>query len=103
MPYFLGKRISPRPTFPMDMTPQERKLMQDHVFYWTGHFEKGNILAFGPVADPQGFWGLGLFEVENEEALRALTGADPIIQADLGFKYKTYPMPQLVIRKPSAG
>jgi len=51
---FLFKLLSPRPTFPMDMTESERKVMQDHVVYWTGLRDKGTAIVFGPVLDPKG-------------------------------------------------
>jgi uncharacterized protein YciI len=83
----------------MDITDGEKKLMQEHVVYWTGFQEKGKMLAFGPVADPKGFWGLGLFQVENELETKTLTDNDPVIRAGVGFSYEIYPMPQLKMAK----
>ena len=34
MTYFLYKLISPRTTFPQDITSMEMKIMQEHVVYW---------------------------------------------------------------------
>jgi hypothetical protein len=38
---FAFKLISPRPTFAHDMTPAEKKVMVEHVAYWTSLREKG--------------------------------------------------------------
>ncbi len=98
MAYFLGKLIAPRSTFPADITETEKKFMQEHVAYWSVFLEKGKILALGPVADPKGTWGLGIFEVENEAEILLLTGNDPVIKANLGFRYEVLPIPRLLLR-----
>ena len=49
--------ISPRQTFPMDMTESERKVMGKHVTYWTALRDKGLAIVFGPVLDPKGVLG----------------------------------------------
>lgn len=36
MNYFLCKLIPPRLSFPADMTPAERQLMQEHAVFWRG-------------------------------------------------------------------
>ena len=56
---FAHKLISPRPTFAHDMTEAEKKVMIEHVAYWTGLMEKGVAVVFGPVLDPKGAWGTG--------------------------------------------
>ncbi len=56
MAYFLGRLLAPRRTFPADITETEKKLMQEHVVYWSEFIEKGKVLALGPVADPKGMW-----------------------------------------------
>jgi hypothetical protein len=43
---FLFRLISPRPTFPMDMTDSERKVMGEHVTYWTALRDKGIATVF---------------------------------------------------------
>ena len=97
MTHFLCKLLPPRPTFPHNMTPDEAALMQEHVAYWTGLVEKGTAVAFGPVLDPQGVWGLGLVETRDEAETRALTDADPVSRAGLGFAYEIYAMPRTVV------
>jgi len=94
--YFLCRLIPPRPTFPQDMTPAEAEAMKKHVAYWTGLLAKKSVIAFGPVADPQGVWGLGLVSVRDEAELRELQSNDPAILARIGLRYETIPMPRLV-------
>lgn len=98
MRYFLCKLISPRPLFGMDLTEVETRAMREHIAHWTKAMEQGIVIAFGPVADPKGFWGVGIVQVEDEKQLEEFTANDPVILAGLGFKHEAYPMPQIVIR-----
>jgi len=81
MAYFLLRLNPPRPTFQQDMSEAERQVMIEHVAYWTGQVENGPMLIFGPVVDPNGGWGVGILEVEDEQAARRLTLDDPVIKA----------------------
>lgn len=67
----------PRPTFMQDMTEEERGIMQQHIAYWNDIMNKGMVLAFGPVLDPAGVYGLGIVEVENEQQVKDLIANDP--------------------------
>jgi uncharacterized protein YciI len=98
METFFGKLIPPRATFPGDITEAEQNVMREHVAYWTYFLEKGKIAALGPVADPKGTWGLGIFQVDNEAEIQTLTSNDPIVKAGFGFKYEIYPMPRIILR-----
>src|SRR5882762_9485870 len=66
----------PRLTFFQDMTDDERKIMQQHIAYWNDSMSKGKVLAFGPVLDPQGGYGLGIVEVENEQQMQDMIAND---------------------------
>jgi hypothetical protein len=94
--YFFCKLIPPRPSFPADITPVEAETMRQHAAYWRSLLESGKVIAFGPVADPAGSWGVGLVSVLNEAELAALQNGDPAIQAAIGMRYEAYPMPKLV-------
>jgi len=96
--FFFCRLVSPRPTFPQDASPEELQLMREHAAYWRGHLADGTAVVFGPVADPAGFWGLGIFRVRDEQALTALQAQDPIIRANRGFSYANLPMAQAVTR-----
>ena len=88
--------LPPRPTFMKDMTADERAIMQEHGRYWRGKLDEGIAIAFGPVADPSGGWGLGLVEARDETELKAFQAADPAIESGRGFRYESLPMAQIV-------
>jgi len=93
MAFYLLKLLGPRPTFgPGDMTADEAQLMGVHGTYWKAMLDRGVAIAFGPVIDPSGSWGLGIVKVEDEKEARALTTTDPVIMANRGFRYEFYPM-----------
>lgn len=95
--FFVNRLLSPRPTFPMDMTEAERQLMEVHVQYWTRHMAEGRVLVFGPVLDPKGVWGLGVVKARDEAEVQAMLAGDPVIVADVGFSYETLPMMKAVV------
>jgi len=78
-----------------DMTPDERALMQEHGLYWRGKLAEGIAIAFGPVLDPKGPWGLGLLKAKDEAEIRAFESADPA-KTKLGMHYEILPMFTLV-------
>ena len=94
--YFLCRLIPPRASFATEMTPQEAKAMGEHVAYWTELLAKGKVIAFGPVMDPKGPWGVGIVSVSDGAELRALQANDPAIRAQIGLRYEAYEMPKLV-------
>jgi len=91
--------ISPRPTFPIDMTESERKVMGEHVTYWTALRDKGIAVVFGPVLDPKGVWGVAIVETSDEATARALLANDPVEKAGLS-RIGIYPMgPGTIVRE----
>ena len=84
------------------MSDAEAKLMGDHAAYRAGLLGEGSVVAFGPVLDPVGVWGLALVEAEDDAAARALTDRDPVIRAGIGFAYAVCAMPQARVR-PASG
>lgn len=56
------------------------------------------MVVFGPVADPDGAWGLAIVEVEKEADIQGLTAEDPTIRSGLDFKFEAYAMPIAVLR-----
>jgi hypothetical protein len=79
----------PRITFVTDMTDEERNIMNQHVTYWRGLLDKGIAIAFGPVMDPKGPFGMAVVEVDNEQQLNEIVAADP---ANGLQKFTTFPM-----------
>lgn len=93
--FFFVRLIPPRPSFASDMSPDERAAMQAHVVYWRAQLAAGNAVAFGPVADPKGAWGLGLVRAADEAGVAAFGSRDPALE-QIGMRYEVLPMLQLV-------
>jgi len=89
--HFFLKLIPPRPTFPLDMTEQERALMLEHVKYTHEQFAAGKVLIFGPVLAPCGAFGMAVCEVADEAELRSIMENDPTVKAGLNT-FELYPM-----------
>src|SRR5271168_3349058 len=83
--------IAPRPTFPMDMTPEEKSLMQQHVVYTHEKFAAGKVLIFGPVMAPTGAFGMAVFEAADEAEVRGILENDPTVKAGLNT-FEIHPM-----------
>ena len=96
--HFLLRLIPPRPSFAMDMTEAEAAVMAEHSEYWRGHLAQGAVVVVGPVADPAGFWGLGVLETESREAAERLVAGDPAITSGMIARYELHPMPQVIVR-----
>jgi uncharacterized protein YndB with AHSA1/START domain len=94
--WYLLRLIPPRPTFAQDMSADERALMQRHGAYWRGKLAEGRVLAFGPVLDPEGAWGLGLVNAKDQAEVHAFEAGDPAIESGLSFRYETLPVANLV-------
>jgi uncharacterized protein len=97
MSFFVYKFVPHRPDFPTNITEAEATTMRDHVAYWQTLADKGIAVAFGPVADPAGSWGLAVVEADSEDDVYAIRAADPVVLADLG-PVGIYPMPDAIIR-----
>jgi uncharacterized protein YciI len=91
MPHFFLKLIPPRPTFVTDMTEPERAAMGRHADYLGTLLKNGSGVAFGPVFDPNGVFGMGIVEAADEAAARAMTDKDPAVLAGVG-RYEIFPM-----------
>jgi uncharacterized protein len=88
--YFL-RLLPPRPTFVQDMTDSERALMGEHAAYARTVFESGKLLAYGPVFDPEGSFGMAILQVDNDDELESFIANDPTILAGLN-RYTYAPM-----------
>jgi uncharacterized protein len=76
------------------MTPEERETMNAHVGYWTDRAREGIAIVFGPVAHPDGFYGIGVYRAEDEQEMRRLLDADP---ANGLLRYEITPMAAAVV------
>ncbi len=92
--YFFIKTQNPRPTFHLDMTAEERAIMNKHVAYWTEKAAQGIAIVFGPVMDPKGVYGMGVYQVQDEAEMRDLLAHDP---ANGLLQYEVLPMARAVV------
>jgi uncharacterized protein YciI len=99
MKSYFFKLIPPRPDFVQSMTAGEMQLMREHVVYWKELLARGIAVAFGPVADPRGAYGIGIVQLPDEQDPAALSADDPVIKAGVGFRGEISPMLDLVARK----
>ena len=94
--HFVLYHNPPRPTFAQDMSDEERSIMQQHVIYWNNLMNDGYVLAFGPVIDPSGVYGLGIVEAENEDQVKKFIADDP---ANGLNRYEYYPIMAITPKK----
>ena len=73
--------------------------MHQHVAYWSELAAQGSAIAFGPVFDPEGTYGVAVVEAPDEAAVREMSAHDPLMKAGAGFSYAIHPMPQIVLRQ----
>jgi uncharacterized protein YciI len=89
--HFFFKLIPPRATFPYDITPEERRLMDEHSQYFQTQFEAGRLLLYGPVLATGGAFGMAVLEVESEDEVRQFGENDPSVKGGLN-RFEFYPM-----------
>ena len=66
--------------------------MGEHAKYWAGKLQEGIVVAYGPVLDPKGGWGVGIVRAKDEAGVEAIRDADPAMLADMGMRYEILPM-----------
>ena len=64
--------------------------MKEHADYWAGLMEQGKVHVYGPVMDPEGMFGVGVFSAENEQEVQELMAHDPA--ARIMMTYRVCPM-----------
>ena len=92
--YFFIQTQNPRPTFHLDITAEERAIMERHVAYWSEKAKQGVAIVFGPVMDPKGVYGIGVYQVQDEAEMRDLIEHDP---ANGLLQYEVLPMARAVV------
>lgn len=95
--HFVYKVIPPRAVFATTMSESEMAIFAEHVAYWRNVLEQGKAVAFGPVLDPSGDWGLAVVEADSEEEVRALADDDPAMTSRL-CTYEIHVMPNAEVR-----
>jgi len=89
--HYFFKLIPPRPTFPNDMTDEERRLMEEHFHYFHEQFVAGRMLLYGPVMAAAGSFGLAVLEVEGAAEAQRFGESDPTVKAGLN-RFEVCPM-----------
>jgi uncharacterized protein len=89
--HFFVRLIPPRATFPMDITPNEKLLMQEHARYMRQSFDAGKILIYGPVMAAGSAFGMAVFEVADKAEVRRFLENDPTVLAGLNT-FEIHPM-----------
>ena len=70
--------------------------MDQHFEYWAGVIAYRNVVAYGPVADPAGAYGIAVLEVAYEREARQLVADDPAVKS--GFGSELHPMRDTIVR-----
>ena len=78
---FLFRLIPPRADFAQTMTPEEQHAMAEHMAYWQRLLHDGRVVVYGPVADPEGVWGLGVLRATDRAQVLAIGDDDPSVTA----------------------
>jgi uncharacterized protein len=81
MTLFLFKLIPPRADFAQTMTADEQQAMAEHMEYWQQLLKDGRVVVYGPVADPEGVWGLGVLRASDRAEVLAIGERDPSVLA----------------------
>jgi len=96
MGFFFYRLDPPRPTFAKDMTAAEAGLMKRHADYWASLVASGKAIAFGPVQDARGSYGIGILQLEAGEDPRQIAQGDPALISGLGFTCRIQRMPHVI-------
>jgi uncharacterized protein YciI len=84
VPTFVFRLKPPRPSFALDITDEERAVMDRHAAHWQPLIESGAMVVFGPILDGEGSWGLGVIEADDEDSVRAHAADDPFVTSGTG-------------------
>ena len=76
---FLFRLIPPRADFAQTMTAEEQQAMARHQDYWHQLLNEGRVVVYGPVADPEGVWGMGVLRAESQQESVLLGQRDPAV------------------------
>ncbi len=87
--HFFLKLNPPRATFTLDMSADERAVMQQHVVYWKPYVDDGTVIVLGPVLDPNGGYGIAVLRITDDSLLDQLVANDP---ANGLCRYEVHPM-----------
>jgi uncharacterized protein YciI len=72
-----------RAGFLATMTPEERAVMEEHMIYVKGLFDKGKILFAGAATD--GTVGIIVYRADSADEAQQLYDNDPAVRAGIGY------------------
>lgn len=78
---FLFRLIPPRADFAQTMTDDEQQAMARHMTYWQDLLAQGKVVVYGPVADPEGIWGMGVLRAADRAEALTIGELDPSVTA----------------------
>ncbi|WP_101950398.1 YciI family protein [Mycobacterium sp. 3519A] len=81
MSLFLVRLNPPRADFAQTLTADEQAVMAAHKDYWERLMADGKVLVYGPVADPEGVWGMGVLRAADRAEVLAIGERDPSVAA----------------------
>jgi uncharacterized protein YciI len=55
--------------------------MAGHQDYWRALLAAGKVVVYGPVADPEGVWGLGVVRAADRAEVLEIGNHDPSVLA----------------------
>jgi uncharacterized protein YciI len=71
--------------------------MKRHGAFLDDLLAQGQVVAHGPVMDPDGGYGVSLFRIADEVDIAAITAEDPLVKNGAGH-YQHHPMLHLKAR-----
>ncbi len=97
MNHFIYKLVPPTSGGSGAGDSDDGDLIAAHDAYLKDQMDKGNVVAFGSVADPNGSYSLAILRLDNEEDAGLVLSADPALAAEAGFEYELLSMPNLTV------
>ena len=55
--------------------------MHRHQAYWHDLLTAGHVVVYGPVADPEGVWGMGVLRAADRAQVLEIGNSDPSVIA----------------------
>jgi uncharacterized protein len=99
METYFFKIVPPRAMSLPHMRDDELAVIDQHVAYWLDLMRRGHVLAFGPVADETGNYGVGVIQAQSPEQARTIADGDPAVTHPL-LQFRTDVTPMHVVMSP---
>jgi uncharacterized protein YciI len=93
--FFMVRLVPNRADFPARMTAEEEAAMGAHFAFLDEQLAAGTLVVAGPVLDPAGVFGMGVYEASSLEEVTAMLARDP---ANAVGRYVVAPMGASVAR-----